>query len=251
MLDDSLVFALPNGRAAEVAPRPARLICNRLWELGIAAGAATAAARISDALHSHPSFRADLTFSEREVQPVIEAAKTHPPTWARLVAPGTLDTISLDERRQLVDTCLELIKVLNADDEHEKLRALVGELERLRNQLRAMTIRDLLHDAAGRVAAGWAQGADARASGGRAVDVLDPEAASWSLLGALHAAASGQEPQAEEIELAVAAIAKLVADPSLTHWNDRPERTQDDVYALLAHAEQLTERPGERIEPLD
>jgi hypothetical protein len=252
MLDDSLVFVLPNGRAAEVAPRPARLICDRLWDLGITAGAVTAAARISVALHSRPLFRAGLTFSEREMPPVIEAAKAHPPTWARLVAPGTLDTVSLDERRQLVDACLELIEALNAEDEHEKLRALVDELERLRDQLRAMTARELLHDAAGRVAAGWAQGAEARASGGRAVDVLDPDAASWSLLGALQAAAfSGQEPHVEEIKLAVAAIAELIDDPSLAHWNDRPERTQVQVHSLLTHAEQLTEQPGDRIDPLD
>src|ERR1041384_3940973 len=129
MLGDSLVFALPDGRTAEVGSRPARLICDRLWELGLTAGAATAAARISDAIHSPPLFRGDLTFSEREMQPVIEAAKTHPPTWADLVGRGTLDTISLDERHKLVATCLELIEALNAEDEHEKLGALVGELE--------------------------------------------------------------------------------------------------------------------------
>ena len=242
MLEHSLVFALPNGRTAEVAARPARLICDRLWELGIAAGAASAAARISDGLRCSPAFRTDLTFTDREVPPVLEAAKTHPPTWASLVEPGTLDTISLDERRQLVDTCLELIEILNAEDEHEKLRALVGELERLRDQLRAMTARELLHDAAGRVAAGWAQGADARAFGGRAVDVLDPDAVSWSLLGALQAAAfSSREPDIEEIELAVAAVAELLTDPSLAHWNDRPECTQAEVHALLAHAEQLVD----------
>jgi hypothetical protein len=246
VLDDSLVFAFPNGRSAEVAPRPARMICDRLWELGIAAGAATAAARISDALHSPVGFRGDLTFSEREVSPVIEAAKTHPPTWARLVAPGTLDTISLDERRQLVDTCLELIEGLNREVEYEKLRALIGELERLRDQLRAVTACELLHDAARRVAAGWAQGADARASDGRAVDVLDPGAASWSLLGALQTAAfAGHEARVDEIKLAVGAIAELIADPSLAHWNDRPERTQDEVEDLLARAAALTQQPHE------
>lgn len=78
MLESSLVFALPDGRTAEVASRPARLICDRLWELGITAGAATAAARIGDALQGSPLIRADLAFSEREMPPVIEAAKTPP-----------------------------------------------------------------------------------------------------------------------------------------------------------------------------
>ena len=243
MLDDSLVFALPDGRLAEVAPGSARLICDRLWELGITAGAATAAARISDALHSAHRFRNDLAFSEREVAPVIEAAKTHPPTWARLVAPGTLDTISLDERRQLVETCLRLIDRLHVDNGDDELPALVGELERLRDRLRAMTARELLHDAGDRVAAGWAQGADARDSEGRAVDVLDPAAASWSLLGALQTAAfRGQEAHADEIRLAVGAIARLIADPSLAHWNDQPERTQAEVRDLLTRAEALAEQ---------
>ncbi|HEY6960884.1 MAG TPA: hypothetical protein VI408_03245 [Gaiellaceae bacterium] len=246
MPDDSLVFALPNGRTAEVAPRPARLICNRLWELGIAAGAATAAARISDALHGPVALRADVAFSEREAPTIVEAAKSHPPTWARLVSPGTLDTISIAERRRLVDTCLEVIDELNADDEHEKLRALVGELERFRDRLRAMTARELLHDAAGRVAAGWSQGADARASDGEPVDVLDPGAASWSLLGALQSAAfAARGARVDEIKLAVTAIAELIADPSLANWNDQPKRTQDEVRSVLARAETLTGEPAE------
>lgn len=123
------------------------------------------------------------------------------------------------------------------------------DLERLRDQLRAMTARELLHDAADRVARGWAQGADARAAGGRAVDVLDPDAASWSLLGALQAAAfSDREPNVDEIRFAVAAIAELIADPSLAHWNDEPERTQAEVRALLTYAEQITEHQSERAD---
>jgi len=243
VVKDSLVFAFPDGRSAEVAPRPARLICDRLWELGIAAGAATAAVRISDALQSRLVFRTDVRFSEREVPTVIEAAKCHPPTWATLADRGTLNTISLAERRRLVDTCLELIEILDADDEHEKLGAPIGELERLRDQLRAMTACELLHDAAGRVAVGWAQGAAARTSDGRPVDVLDPDAAAWSLLGALQTAAfADEETQVEEIKVAVTAIAELIADPSLAHWNDQPERTQDEVHVLLERAEAITER---------
>jgi hypothetical protein len=106
-----------------------------------------------------------------------------------------------------------------------------------------MTACELLHDAAGRVAVGWAQGAAARTSDGRPVDVLDPDAAAWSLLGALQTAAfADEETQVEEIKVAVTAIAELIADPSLAHWNDQPERTQDEVHVLLERAEAITER---------
>jgi hypothetical protein len=241
MVKDSLVFVLPSGRSAKVAPRPARLIYERLWDLGVGAGVATAAARISDALRSNPSLRADVVFSERELLPLLDAAKAHPPTWARLTDPGTLDTISLDERRRLVARCLELLEGFSGEYEGEKPRALIDDLERLRDRLWAMTARELLREAGDRVASGLSQGADARAVDGCPVDVLDPDAASWSLLGALQGAAfAGPEAQVEEIRLAVAAIAELIADPSLTHWNDRSERTSQEVHTVLARAEALT-----------
>ena len=107
-MNDALVFQLPDGRSAEVAPRPARLIYARLWELGIRPGAATAAARISDALHKRASSHPEVAFTHREADALIEAAKSHPPTWVGLSAPGTLSIISIAERRRLVDTCLEL-----------------------------------------------------------------------------------------------------------------------------------------------
>jgi len=72
------------------------------------------------------------------------------------------------------------------------------------------------------------------------------------LLGALQAAAFGcKEPHVDEIKLAVAAIAQLIPDPSLTHWNDRPKRTQAEVHALLTHAEQLTEQQSNSIDSLN
>ena len=241
LVEDSLVFVLPDGRSAHVAPPSARLIYERLWDFGIGAGVATAAARISDALRSNPSLRVDVVFSEREAPPLLEAAKSHPPTWASLNDPGALDSISLDERRQLATTCLELVEGFRGEYQGEKLRGLIGELEHLRDRLWAMTARDLLRNASDRVACGWSQGADARAVDGCPVDVLDPDAASWSLLGALQSAAfAGPEAQVEEIRLAVAAIAELIADPSLTHWNDQPERTAQDVHTVLARAEALT-----------
>ena len=239
-MNDALVFQLPDGRSAEVAPRPARLIYARLWELGIRPGAATAAARISDALHKRASSHPEVAFTHREADALIEAAKSHPPTWVGLSAPGTLSIISIAERRRLVDTCLELIDSLDAGGD-AKLRALVDDLARLRDRLRSVTARELLTGAAGRVALGWCQGAEARAPDGRSVDVLDMNAASWSLLGALQAESCG-DPQLdlEEIAVAVGAIAQLISDPSLADWNDVTERTQDDVHSLLERAETLT-----------
>lgn len=172
--------------------------------------------------------------------PLLEAAKAHPPTWARLADRGTLETISRDERHRLVATCLELIDDFTAEYEGETLRALLDDLERLRGRLRAMTGRELLRDAGDRVAVGWSQGTEARALDGRPVDVIDPDAVSWSLLGALQSAAfASPEAQVDEIRFAVAALAELIVDPSLAHWNDEPERTMHEVHAVLVRAEGL------------
>jgi hypothetical protein len=240
MLEDSLRFVLPSERSATVEPVPARLICERLWGLGVTPGAATAAVQISDALRSSPPLRGDVVFCAREVLALLEAAKSHPPTWARLIDPGTLETVSRDERRQLVATCLELIDDLAAKYEGEKLRRLLDDLERLRDRLQAMTGRELLRDAGDRVASGWSQGTEARALDGRPVDVLDADAVSWSLLGALQGAAfASPGAQVGEIRFAVAALAELITDPSLTHWNDCPERSSHEVRAVLTRAEAL------------
>jgi hypothetical protein len=99
---------------------------------------------------------------------------------------------------------------------------------------------ELLHEAGAFVTAGWCQGAEARSARGMAVDVCDEAAASWSLLGALQAAAARDEStRIEDIRHAVAAIAGLIVDPSLAHWNDVPARTQAGVAALLGRAEAL------------
>jgi hypothetical protein len=196
--------------------------------------------QIGDALRSSPSLRRDVVFCDLEVLPLLEAAKSHPPTWARLVDPGTLETVSRDDRRQLVATCLELIDDLAAKYEGAKLRGLLDDLERLRDSLQAMTGRELLHDAGDRVASGWSQGSEARALDGRPVDVLDADAVSWSLLGALQGAAfASPGAHVGEVRFAVAALAELITDPSLTHWNDCPERSLHEVRTVLARAESL------------
>jgi hypothetical protein len=132
-----LLFLLPDGRSAQVTEPSAQLICDRLWDLGIMAGAATAATRISEALHTHPAFRPDVTFNTREVTPLIEAAPVHPPTWTLLLEEADLSTFSQAQRERLLEVCEELIDTLSADHDQNKVRALITDIERLRYRLRA------------------------------------------------------------------------------------------------------------------
>ena len=95
----------------------------------------------------------------------------------------------------------------------------------------------LLRQAEALVEFGWCQGATARTVHGAPIDVCDHDAAEWSLLGALQAASfSGRPAELQDIRGALEAIADLIADPSLSHWNDAPERTQQEVLTLLAEA---------------
>ncbi len=99
---------------------------------------------------------------------------------------------------------------------------------------------ELLHEAGVLVAAGWCQGAEAETARGDPVEVEDEAAARWSLLGALQAAALCDDgTRIQDVGDAVAAIAELIVDPSLAHWNDVTGRTQHDVSELLAQAELL------------
>jgi hypothetical protein len=99
--------------------------------------AATAATRISEALHAHPAFRPDVTFNRREVIPLIEAAQAHPRTWALLLADADFSTFSRARRERLLEVCEELIDTLSADHDQNKVRALITDIEQLRYRLRA------------------------------------------------------------------------------------------------------------------
>ena len=131
-----VVFVLPSGRSTELSERSARLICDRLWDLGIMAGAATAAARISEALLTHPAFRPDVTFNTREVTPLIEAAPVHPRTWALLLEDADFSAFSAAQREGLVQVSDELIEMLALERGQYKVRALIAAIERLRERLR-------------------------------------------------------------------------------------------------------------------
>jgi hypothetical protein len=132
-----VLFVLPDGRSTEVSEPSARLICDRLWGMGITAGAATAATGISEVLHTHPAFRPDVTFNRREVTPLIEAAQAHPQTWALLLEDADFSTFSAAQRKRLLQVSEELIETLDPDRDKYKVRALIADIERLREKLRA------------------------------------------------------------------------------------------------------------------
>lgn len=132
-----VLFVLPSGRSTEVSEPSARLICDRLWDLGIMAGATTAATRISEALHTHPAFRPDVTFSRREITPLIEAAQAHPRTWALLLDDADFSAFSAAQRKRLLQVSEQLIETLDLDHDHYKVRALIAAIKRLRDKLGA------------------------------------------------------------------------------------------------------------------
>ena len=133
-----LLFVLPAGRSAEVATPIARLICDRLWGQGIEPGAATAATRITESLHTHVAFRGELQFNERELTPLLDAAEIHPQTWADLLHASNLAAMTSSQRKRLLATCEYLITNLAAHEEHRKVTALSGDLQHLRQQLHAI-----------------------------------------------------------------------------------------------------------------
>jgi hypothetical protein len=103
-----------------------------------------------------------------------------------------------------------------------------------------MTGSELLHNARELVEQGWCQGAEARDARGAETDVASSSAAAWSLLGALQATTvSDPSTQLQDVGDAVAALAELIADPSLADWNDSEVRTKLEVLRVLQEAELL------------
>ena len=133
-----LLFVLPAGRSAEVDRPIAQSICDRLWDQGIEPGAATAATRITEGLQSKPLFGNDLHFSQRELTPLLDAARVHPRTWTDLLQASNLTAIGPAERRRLLLTCEDMITDLAPHQEQYKVSALIGDVKDLRDELRAM-----------------------------------------------------------------------------------------------------------------
>ena len=136
-MEGLLLFILPAGRSAEVATPIARLICDRLWGQGIEPGAATAATRITQALQRDPLFGNNVNFNERELTPLLDAADTHPRTWADLLRASNLAELTSSQRNRLLASCEDLITSLAPHDKHGKVSALSVDLQQIRDQLRA------------------------------------------------------------------------------------------------------------------
>ena len=106
----------------------------------------------------------------------------------------------------------------------------------------------ILSDAATLVGRGWCRHADARAADGAEIEPWDARATSWSLLGAIVAvleqtARESAEVPLDELAAALHALADVIDEDSLADWNDAPGRTQAEVVATLAAAEQRFEPP--------
>ena len=97
---------------------------------------------------------------------------------------------------------------------------------------------------------GWTQRADARDEHDSPVPPWDRRAASWSLLGALVAAVEqtaatrGERTAISELASTCILLADALDTDSLERWNDRPERTRDDVCVALALAATANRRHG-------
>jgi hypothetical protein len=103
-----------------------------------------------------------------------------------------------------------------------------------------MSGSELLREAGALVALGWCQHAEARTQHGAAVDIAAGNAAEWSLLGALQTVTfRDSSTSIEDLREALTAIAEVIDDPSLSDWNDDPDRTQEEVTDMLERAEGL------------
>lgn len=104
-----------------------------------------------------------------------------------------------------------------------------------------MNASDILSRARTLILDGWCQGADARDAQGRDVLPWSLEARSWSVLGALVGgdgvgrAQVGMMPILELGE-AIVALGEAGDTHSLQAWNDRPDRTKEEVVALFDRA---------------
>lgn len=80
---------------------------------------------------------------------------------------------------------------------------------------------------------GWTQGVCARNSEGEEVDVDSPEACCWCILGAVGIAADKNE----SINQQAFTSYFMKKWGGISVWNDNPNRTKEEVVALLEEAE--------------
>jgi hypothetical protein len=102
----------------------------------------------------------------------------------------------------------------------------------------------MLFEAYELVVSGWCQGEGAQDEMGRPIEPSSAFARRWSAAGALERvwrrAAGDQDEALEAFERANLALAAAVKDVP-QRWNDRPERTRDEVLAALLDARRFLE----------
>ena len=91
-----------------------------------------------------------------------------------------------------------------------------------------------------RLRIGWCQGAPARDRRGRAVFARESIAVSWSLLGAFAASFDSGTPEWTAYLRRISQVlgAPCVSARWMAEWNDNPSRTQAEVVAAAAAAEE-------------
>ena len=106
----------------------------------------------------------------------------------------------------------------------------------------AALAKEMLLEARASVEQGWCQGASARDGQGSPVQPWSPLAAQWSAIGGLVAVWARRRAAASDLERAIAGfqlanVALLQAmGSSPAEWNDRAERTLEDVLAAFERA---------------
>jgi len=102
---------------------------------------------------------------------------------------------------------------------------------------------EILAEARDLVSSGWCRGADARDRTGQPVEAWSPGARSWSILGAVVAAAELPSDlngtRLGPLRQALGALAEVIEEPMLMSWNDDPGMTQAEVVQTLEAAREI------------
>jgi hypothetical protein len=105
--------------------------------------------------------------------------------------------------------------------------------------LNSSEVKEVLIQAREKIArpGGWTRGCSARDIAGRSVLTTDPDARSWCAVGAIMGAARENGSDWQDAFNQIHRLA-VTDNPSLTvtGWNDRSGRTQDEVVALFDRA---------------
>ena len=110
-----------------------------------------------------------------------------------------------------------------------------------------MSSRMMMAEACERVSTGWCQGTIAQDADGRPVGAGSSAARRWSMLGAVLASWDGGP--VEELGQAVTSLHTSTDQAPLEVWNDRPERTQEEVVTAFERAIHSLARREEETRP--